>query len=879
MSSSSRVRLASAAAVLLAAGVLPALSVSSAGAAPPGSGDRIFNPVRGFTPGGAKARVRPDHFAANRVDLARARGLLRQAPAASSPNALVFSIPTPEGGTERFAVRRTTVLEAGLARAHPEIATYAGKSLDHPGTTIAADVTQMGFHASVRGMPGQRAWYVDPAYDRRGTTTHLSYYGGAIDRTVKAFAERQAPEVRNALRGGHGGSGQGSGGSHNGGGGKVTQRVYRLALTSDPSYAAYFGTQNVLAEKATLINRVNQIYNDDLAIRMLLVDETDQLNLDTEAKATGANGPCGAHPCFDPPDPGDPNDPDDDVAGQLEFCDVPTLGRNRTVLGQLVGASNYDVGHIALGVDGGGVAYLGVVGWDYKGGGCTGLPEPKGDFFAIDYVAHELGHQFGGNHTFNGVQRACTGGNRNAATSVEPGSGSSVMAYAGICAQDNLQPHSDPYFSQRSIDEATAYVANPTLPVVEVQTVSLRGFDTDGDSFRLSFRGRTSERLVRGGNYDAAGVEAVVERLTGKDVTISGWGYDPFGDFDAYPAPLTAPDDTGFQVIFSSNPAPDAPGTYRDQPPLGVTNASGASGFVGETAKGGEADNGGTEVRTRNHAPTVKAPRDRTLPTRTPFTLEASGRDVDRDQLTYLWEQNDIGAEDTATVAGGTSLVDNTKRTGPLFRVFGVYANVTDEGTLESPSPGENLADGNPSRTFPDLAQVLAGNTNAATGRCPTVGPPPAPVPPDVRDCFSEFLPTADYLGSGDLLDRAMHFRVTARDGYPFGGGTAHDDVTLSVDPTAGPLLVDGLGAASVRGGEKAELTWQVNRTDRLAREVRILLSTDGGTTWRVLDRSTRNDGAKKVRIPKDRTRTARIKVEAVDNYFFAVDPGQFRIT
>ncbi len=86
--------------------------------------------------------------------------------------------------------------------------------------------------------------------------------------------------------------------------------------------------------------------------------------------------------------------------GQLDFCDVGTLGRNRVVLGQLVGASNYDVGHIGLGVNGGGIAYLGVVGWDYKGGGCTGLPEPKGDFFAIDYVAHELGHQYSGNHTF-----------------------------------------------------------------------------------------------------------------------------------------------------------------------------------------------------------------------------------------------------------------------------------------------------------------------------------------------------------------------------------------------------------------------------------------------------------------------------------------------
>ena len=157
-----------------------------------------------------------------------------------------------------------------------------------------------------------------------------------------------------------------------------------------------------------------------------------------------------------------PTDPPADQYSQLDFCDIGTLGRNRTVLGQLIGASNYDVGHIGLGVNGGGVAFLGVVGWDYKGSGCTGLPQPQGDFFAIDYVAHELGHQFAGNHTFNGVQFACSGGNREPGASVEPGSGSSVMAYAGICLQDDLQPHTDPYFSQRTNDEVNAYTGNPT---------------------------------------------------------------------------------------------------------------------------------------------------------------------------------------------------------------------------------------------------------------------------------------------------------------------------------------------------------------------------------------------------------------------------------
>src|SRR5207237_9042511 len=137
------------------------------------------------------------------------------------------------------------------------------------------------------------------------------------------------------------------------------------------------------------------------------------------AEATGTNGPCGAAACF--------------TVAQLASCGGSTLNRNNIVLGQLVGASNFDIGHIGLGVNGGGIAGLGVVGGASKSRGCTGLPTPVGDFYAVDYVAHEMGHQFGGNHPFNGTQFNCSGGNRSAANSFEPGSGSSIMAYAGIC--------------------------------------------------------------------------------------------------------------------------------------------------------------------------------------------------------------------------------------------------------------------------------------------------------------------------------------------------------------------------------------------------------------------------------------------------------------
>jgi hypothetical protein len=133
------------------------------------------------------------------------------------------------------------------------------------------------------------------------------------------------------------------------------------------------------------------------------------------------------------------------------------------------------------------VANLGVVGRSNKAGGCTGIPTPVGDFYAIDYVAHEMGHQFSGNHPFNGNQLNCSGGNRNANNAVEPGSGSSIMAYAGICLTDDLQRHSDPYFSQRSQQEITTYTSSNQTAINEVQTASLRHFGGGNEVQQVTF--------------------------------------------------------------------------------------------------------------------------------------------------------------------------------------------------------------------------------------------------------------------------------------------------------------------------------------------------------------------------------------------------------
>ncbi|WP_367649981.1 reprolysin-like metallopeptidase [Nocardioides sp. zg-1230] len=852
--------LAAGLALVMGAGVLS--SMAPVAAAPD---DRAFAPLRGFEPSGAKVRVEPREYAASRVDLAALRGELPQAGASA-----VVEVPAPDGSLQAFRVTRTQTMESELAAAHPEIATWSGRGVDDPRVSIALDITPMGFHAFVREPGAQADWYVDPAYNRRGTTAHLSYRSSDLPAPEKRRQEGEVKALRDTVAQAQAAERDPEAGQ------PVRRHFYRLALTSDPSYAAYFGTDNVLAEKVTLINRVNQIYNDDLGTELRLVNDTDKLNLDTQADATGADGPCGEAPCFDVAGGGLP--------GDLDFCSILTLSQNRTVLGQLIGASSYDVGHIALGKNGGGVAYLGVVGGAYKGGGCTGLPIPTGDFFAIDYVAHEIGHQFGGNHTFNGADGNCADNISEA--SVEPGSGSSVMAYAGICGSDDLQPHTDPYFSFLTIDEVEAVQATP-YNVIEVQTVSLRDFDTDGETITLSYEGDTAT-LTRGVDYTNAGVEAAVESITGRDVSIAQWGFDEVFNSDDDGNPVVSPiTDVGFQVIFNEEPVAFTVGGADDVdlPSLGVVGSGDVTGFVGETERGGPASTNGidlprTEEITDNRAPVVDAPDPKTIPIQTPFALTAaSATDADGDALVHLWEQTNVGS--------GTRLSDNTKRYGPLFRVFGDDAVVSTADSLTSPSPGINLADGNPTRVFPDMTQVLDGNTNAKAGVCPpavaedgTPLPDDEQLPDELLDCYSEFLPTADYLGSfGGGDDRVLRFRVTSRDLFPNGGGVAYDDVALTVDRTAGPFLVTSqtTEGATVAGGSSVPVTWAENGTRRLAENVKISLSTDGGATFgTVLAASTPNDGSETLAMPNVDASDVRIKIEALGNYFFAVNDASF---
>ena len=393
-----------------------------------------------------------------------------------------IELPVGKGQIQRFKLFESPIMAPELAARYPEIKNYKVYGIDNPHASGRLSNSPMGFSGMITSPEG--SYFIDPADKsenaglyrawRRASNSKSSGFkcgveGHTHDHPVGEKAYRAASRTPGSLR------------------------VYRLALAATTEYvSAVGGTGTVSARKAqtlievnNAISRVNQIYEVDLGVRLQLVADTDSLFY------TGV----------------DPYTNDSGIA---------MLTQNQTNINTVIGAPNYDIGHV-FSTGGGGLASLGSVCGTSKAEGVTGLGNPVGEDFYIDFVAHEMGHQFSAEHTFNGTTGNCGGGNRVAASAFEPGSGSTIMSYAGICGTtftvgENITLNADAMFHSGSIAAIDTFTtsgagsgcgnpisnANPSEPIVNAGSdytiprktpfmLMATGSDADGDTLSYSW--------------------------------------------------------------------------------------------------------------------------------------------------------------------------------------------------------------------------------------------------------------------------------------------------------------------------------------------------------------------------------------------------------
>ncbi len=363
----------------------------------------------------------------------------------SNNNTVIIGIPMPDGNMGTFRIQRSNIMDPVLEAKYPDIRTFNGQGISDPTATIVLDYNLMGIHAMVLTSNGD--YFIDPAF-KGNDKDYLVYYKSNLIRAyafqegapivsdqghVAEKAPAQQDTVLNVL-------------PANCSGTKL--RSYRMAIACTGEYAVA-ATGVAAPTKAqtlsciqTTFARVVGVYEKEFAITMVLVAKEDTIvftNASTDPFAGNNN------------------------ANTL-------INESQTQITKYIGTANFDVGH-TFSTGGGGLSGLGVIcNSGQKASSITGSPTPTGDGYDIDYVAHEMGHAFGGDHTFNDNTNGSCGGNYSSTANNEPGSGSTIMAYAGICTGDDLQPHSDAFFTGISFSEIEKYNTTGTGRTCAVNT-------------------------------------------------------------------------------------------------------------------------------------------------------------------------------------------------------------------------------------------------------------------------------------------------------------------------------------------------------------------------------------------------------------------------
>ncbi|KTD33270.1 Ser-Thr-rich glycosyl-phosphatidyl-inositol-anchored membrane family protein [Legionella nautarum] len=372
-----------------------------------------------------KRLIQAKHYRTVEININRLYSALEKVPLRGGLRAgvpVLIELPLPDGSMRKYRVVENTTMHPQLAAKFPEIKTYDGYGVGKSAELVKFDITPHGFHAMILS-PGKNTVFIDPL-EKDNTQYYMVYKQKDFvsKKNMKCGVTGQSKPIKHLrqLR---------PSANFN----ACNLKTYRLAMAATAQYTAFHGgtVPLALAAEVTTVNRVNAVYETDMAITLQIIPNNDQIIY--------------TDPLTQPYTSGRP---------------PILLVENQANVTAVIGAANYDIGHV-VDAAGSGLATLGCVcNSSEKAEGVTGGEQPIGDPFDVDFLAHEIGHQFGANHT---QDNDCK---RNPATAVEPGSGSTIMGYAGICPP-NVQMNSSPYFHGISLQEMGDFVSGQggTCPV------------------------------------------------------------------------------------------------------------------------------------------------------------------------------------------------------------------------------------------------------------------------------------------------------------------------------------------------------------------------------------------------------------------------------
>jgi subtilisin-like proprotein convertase family protein len=358
-------------------------------------------------------------------------------------------LPNEKGQMETFSISKLGLLSKALSERFPNINTYEGRSRSRPNVRVRLSTHPNGINAWLKLVDGPD-FFIQTQKGQKNL--HFTYLKSKTDETLSLSCKTQdAVELKSKVKTLDSQSKR----SNN------IIKTFRIAIATTAEYTSFWGdnddsngtnVEDAFGAVVSSLNRISSVFEDEVKVRLELVSDERLFYEDAETDPFTGN-----------------------FASELQ-----------STLDEVLGDEAYDVGHLFdYGQPNGDAGCIGCVCESgKKGKGFSSHPfrdvfggEYRNDYFDLDYAGHEIGHQFGAFHSFS-FDAEGTGFN------AEPGSGSTIMGYAGITGEDDIQLHGDPYFHYHSIQNILDVVATTTC--AQNETIDAPVFITHaGDDYYI----------------------------------------------------------------------------------------------------------------------------------------------------------------------------------------------------------------------------------------------------------------------------------------------------------------------------------------------------------------------------------------------------------